>query len=67
MSKLNQMDEYQCNDLIEELWNQDSNCERWFPKKVYEWIQQHSVILGVPEVYIAYPLLVAIAHLSQHA
>ena len=39
----------------------------WFPPPIVEWIRLHSVRLGVPDTYMAIPLIVTIAYLSQHS
>ena len=67
MSKLSQLDDTQSRLLLEECWSLKSNCENWFPKEIYEWIKTHALILGVPDVYLAVPLIATAAHLSHHA
>ena len=39
----------------------------WFPPQVVRWIRLHSVRLGVPDTYMAIPLIVTVAYLSQHS
>lgn len=39
----------------------------WFPPKILNWINLHSTRLGVPDTYLAIPLLVTVAYLSQHS
>ena len=43
------------------------NIDNWFPEKVVNWIRLHSTRLGVPDTYLALPLLVSIAYLSQRS
>ena len=39
----------------------------WFPPQIVRWIRLHSIRLGVPDTYMAIPLIVTVAYLSQHS
>ena len=67
MSKLSPLDDVQSRIMMEECWSIKSECKNWFPAPIYEWVKRHSTILGVPDEYLALPLLVATAHLSHHS
>ena len=47
--------------------SREPNISNWFPAKVVNWIRLHSTRLGVPDTYLALPLLVSIAYLSQRS
>ena len=67
MSKLSPLDDVQSRIMMEECWSIKSECKNWFPAPIYEWVKRHSTILGVPDEYLALPLLVATAHSSHHS
>lgn len=60
------IDEKTYNKSLQELWDVPFNLEALFPFKIRRWIEYNSKILGVPQSYIAVPLLVAISYCSQH-
>ena len=55
----------ECNELMKALWDISVDMPSWFQKDIYEWITCQSTILGVPEQYIAFALLVCTAYLSE--
>ena len=40
--------------------------DKWLPSEAYTWVKREATIHGVPEQYIAVPLIAAIGHLSEH-
>ena len=43
-----------------------SDVGMWFPHDVADWIKTNSIRLGVPDQYIAIPLLVAVSYLARN-
>ena len=51
---------------IENAWNITFDVDKCFPTPLNEWIKFKATLLGVPTSYIAWPVLVAFAHATQH-
>lgn len=66
MSKLVIIDELDYKSALQEAWKVNNECKNWFPTQISEWVSYHATILGVPETYIAVPLLIALSYCSQH-
>ena len=60
------LDDVQLRNMLEGLWDIPYNCNDWFPGDIYQWVKREATVLGVPEAYIAIPLVVATGHLAQH-
>ena len=60
------LDDNQVKNMMESLWEIEYNCKEWLPKEIYEWVKSEATILGVPQAYVAIPLVVATGHLAQH-
>ena len=58
------MDQLQI-EILNEI-NTGVDIDDWFPLEFGTWIKYHALKIGVPETYLAFPVLVAVAYLSQH-
>ena len=56
----------QYHEVLQKCWEQVLNLDSSFPPKIVNWIRHKIQLKGVPTTYIAWPLLVATAHASQH-
>lgn len=45
----------------------DVDISDWLPDEYVKWVKMEATKLGVHDVYITYPLLVAVSYLSQHS
>ena len=63
----NPTEEANIKNIKEDLWKISQECSKWFPKKINDWIFEHSRRLGVPKTYLSIPLLITASHLSMHA
>ena len=52
--------------ILENTWKVEFNVDECLPAAMAEWVKFKSNLLGVPDSYIAWPVLVAVAHASQH-
>ena len=55
------------NSLMSDIWKIPHNMDGWLPPSIKNWIAMESQIIGVPEAYLAFPLLSITAHLGQFA
>ena len=54
------------NDELRDI-DRGTDINDWLPHEIAFWIKYEATRIGVPDTYIAIPLLVSIAYLSQHA
>lgn len=60
------IDDTAYKSCIKQLWSVKFNVRDFFPNEIADWVHFKSKILGVPEPYIAIPIIVATAYLCQH-
>ena len=53
-------------ETLDACWDQALNLEASCPPKIVEWVTWRARVCGVPTSYVLWPLLVAVAHASQH-
>ena len=54
-------------NLLNQIWKIELDVANLFPASITEWIRVTSKQLGVPFIYIAYPLITGVAHLLGHS
>ena len=59
--------EAECRKVLDKCWKQSFDAKSCFPADIYKWIRYQSMLAGVPESYITWPLLVCTAYCSRHA
>ena len=59
--------EAECRKVLEKCWKQTFDAKECFPGEIYKWIRYESMLAGVPESYISWPILVCTAYCSRHA
>ena len=59
--------ESELGSVLRDCWEIELDVLKCFPPEVAHWIEYHAVLSGVPNTYIAWPLIVTTSYCTQHA